>query len=201
MAGNRRPAALVYGKNPVREALRAGRDVRRILVAAASRAEPRLTEILDVARARGIEVEETDRRRLDEVAHTESHQGVVAYVTRRQYVELDELLDGVAADPPPIVLVLDGIQDPQNLGGICRTAEAAGVAGVVLPKHRAAEVTPAVAKRIDTARAKVRAHVWSQLPGGVPASKVADTDLGDTVVLDVDATLVTTHSTGIGTGW
>jgi len=61
-------------------------------------------------------------------------------------------------------------------------------------------MTPAVAKRIDAARAKVRAHVWSQLPGGLPASKVADTDLGDVVVLDVDATLVTTHSTGIGTG-
>ncbi len=56
------------------------------------------------------------------------------------------------------------------------------------------EVTPAVAKRIDKARAKVRAHVWSQLPGGLPASKVADTDLGDVVVLDVDATLVTAHS-------
>ena len=56
------------------------------------------------------------------------------------------------------------------------------------------EVTPAVAKRIDKARAKVRAHVWSQLPGGLPASKVADTDLGDVVVLDVDATLVASHS-------
>ncbi|MEO3936386.1 transposase [Dermatophilaceae bacterium Soc4.6] len=61
-------------------------------------------------------------------------------------------------------------------------------------------LTPAVAKRIDQARAKVRAHVWSQLPGGVPSSKVADSDLGDVVVLDVDATLVTAHSTGIGTG-
>jgi hypothetical protein len=56
------------------------------------------------------------------------------------------------------------------------------------------EVTPAAAKRIDRARARVRAHVWSQLPGGVPASKVADTDLGEVVVLDVDATLVTAHS-------
>jgi len=64
------------------------------------------------------------------------------------------------------------------------------------------EVTPAAAKRIDKARAKVRAHVWSQLEsrGGLPASKVADTDLGDVVVLDVDATLVAAHSTGIGTG-
>ncbi len=61
-------------------------------------------------------------------------------------------------------------------------------------------ITPATAKRIDKARAGVRAHVWSQLPGGLPASKVADADLGETVVLDVDATLVTTHSTGIGTG-
>ena len=60
------------------------------------------------------------------------------------------------------------------------------------------EVTVAVAKRIDNARAKVRAHVWSQLPGGLPASRVADTDLGDTVVLDVDATLVTTHSEKAG---
>ncbi len=60
------------------------------------------------------------------------------------------------------------------------------------------EVTPAVAKRIDTARARVREHVWSQLPGGLPASRVADTDLGDTVVLDVDATLVTTHSEKAG---
>ncbi len=56
------------------------------------------------------------------------------------------------------------------------------------------EVTPAAVKRIDKARAKVRAHVWSHLPDGLPASKVADTDLGDTVVLDVDATLVTAHS-------
>ena len=61
-------------------------------------------------------------------------------------------------------------------------------------RHELDEVTPAVAKRIDKARATVRAHVWSQLPGGLPASEVADTDLGDTVVLDVDATLVTTHS-------
>ena len=56
------------------------------------------------------------------------------------------------------------------------------------------EITPAMTTKIDAARAKVRTHVWSQLPGGLPASKVADTDLGDTVVLDVDATLVTTHS-------
>ena len=56
------------------------------------------------------------------------------------------------------------------------------------------EVTPAAAKRIDKARARVRAHVWSQLPGGVPVSKVADTDLGEVIVLDVDATLVTAHS-------
>lgn len=146
MAGNRRPPALVYGRNPVREALRAGRNVKRLLVATASRPEARLEEIIETARVRGIDVETVERRHLDDVAHTQAHQGVVAYLERRGYAPLDEILAGAGAEVAPILLVLDGIQDPQNLGSICRTAEAAGVAGVILPRHRSAEVTPAVAK-------------------------------------------------------
>jgi 23S rRNA (guanosine2251-2'-O)-methyltransferase len=144
VSSGRRPAAIVYGRNPVREALLAGTRVRRLLVAEGLQRDQRLLEILDLAGRRGLEVETVDRPRLDDVAHTQSHQGVVAYVGRRQYLELDEFLSGLAEDA--LVLVLDGIQDPQNLGGICRTAEAAGVAGVVIPRHRATEVTPAVAK-------------------------------------------------------
>ena len=146
MKSGRQPAALVYGKNPVLEALRAGREVKRLLVMASARPEPRLEEILALARERAIAVEETDRRRLDDVTHTDTHQGVVAYVGRRRYLELADLLKELAGDVAPMLLVLDGIQDPQNLGSICRSAEAAGVSGLLLPKHRAAEITPAVAK-------------------------------------------------------
>lgn len=144
MTKGRRPAAIVYGRNPVREALLAGTAVRRLLVADGLQQDERVVEILRLATEHQVEVETADRRRLDDVAHTQTHQGVLAYVGRRRYLELDDLLADPADDA--VVVVLDGIQDPQNLGGIVRTAEAAGVAAVVIPRHRAAEVTPAVAK-------------------------------------------------------
>jgi 23S rRNA (guanosine2251-2'-O)-methyltransferase len=142
----RQPAALVYGKNPVLEALRAGREIKRLVVLASAHDEPRLSEILTAARERGIKVEEAGRQRLDDITHSDSHQGVVAYVGRRRYWELPDLLAELKSEPAPMLLVLDGIQDPQNLGSISRTAEAAGVAAVLIPRHRSAEVTPAVAK-------------------------------------------------------
>src|SRR5947209_18002213 len=96
MASGRRPPSLVYGRNPVREALRAGGDVSRLVVQPGAEAEPRLAELLELARARGIPVEEADRRQLHDIAHSDAHQGVVAYVARRRYWELRDLL--AAAD-------------------------------------------------------------------------------------------------------
>ncbi len=136
----------MYGKNPVLEALRAGRDVKRLVVLESAQGEPRLREILELATERSIEVEEVDRQRLNDISHSDSHQGVVAYVGRRRYLELADLLAELATQTAPMLLLLDGIQDPQNLGSICRSAEAAGVAGVIIPRHRSAEITPAVAK-------------------------------------------------------
>lgn len=144
MKAGRRPAAIVYGRNPVREALLAGTRVRKLMVADGLQEDERVREILALAARNEVEVENVERRRLDDVAHTQNHQGVLAYVGRRQYMELDDLL--AAAGDDSMILVLDGIQDPQNLGSICRSAEAAGVAGVVFPRHRATEVTPSVAK-------------------------------------------------------
>ena len=134
----------MYGRNPVREALLARSSVRRVLVADGVQQDERIAEILRLAGQHDVEVETADRHRLDDIAHTQAHQGVLAYVGRRQYLELDELLASTPDDA--VLVVLDGIQDPQNLGGIVRTAEAAGVSGVIFPRHRAAEVTPAVAK-------------------------------------------------------
>jgi 23S rRNA (guanosine2251-2'-O)-methyltransferase len=159
----RRPASLVYGKNPVLEALKAGRDVKRLVVLGSARDEVRLSQILAVARERSIEVQEVDRPRLDDIAHSDSHQGVVAYLERRRYWELSELLTELQPHAAPVLLALDGIQDPQNLGSICRSAEAAGVSGVLIPRHRSTQVTAAVAKASAGAVEHLRLAMVSSL--------------------------------------
>jgi len=152
---------VLYGKNPVLEALRAGRQARKLVVATGVREEVRLREIVDTAAARGIPVEETTRRRLDDIAHTEHHQGVAGYFHSRPPLSLDALLHD--ARDPGLVLVLDGIQDPQNLGALARTADAAGADGLVLPHDRAAAVTPAAAKAAAGATEHLRVATVTNL--------------------------------------
>ena len=135
---------ILYGKNPVLEALRAGRPARKLVVAAGTRDEARLHEILTLAAEHGIAVEDSPRRRLDDIAHTEHHQGVAGYFHSREPMHLDDLV--AAAREPGLLLVLDGIQDPQNLGALTRTADAAGADGIVVPRDRAVGVTGAAAK-------------------------------------------------------
>ena len=135
---------ILYGKNPVLEALRAGRPARKLVLARGVQPEPRLQEILDLAAARGIPVEESPRRRVDDIAHTEHHQGIAGYFHTRAPLTLDDLLQ--SAHDPALLLVLDGIQDPQNLGALTRTADAAGADGLVIPRHRAATMTGAAVK-------------------------------------------------------
>ena len=135
---------ILYGRNPVLEALRAGRPARKIVVAAAIRPEARLTEILEHAEARDILVEEVSRQRLDDIAHTEHHQGVAGYFHARAALDLHDLLD--QARPPALLVVLDGIQDPQNVGAIARSAEACSADGIVVPRHHAAPLTAAAVK-------------------------------------------------------
>ena len=135
---------ILYGKNPVLEALRSGRPARKLVVAAGARDEARMREILGIASERGIAVEESPRRRLDDIAHTEHHQGVAGYFHTRPPLHLDDLL--AAARSPGLVLVLDGIQDPQNLGALTRTADAVGADGIVIARDRATGVTAAAAK-------------------------------------------------------
>ena len=142
--GDTRGVDILYGRNPVLEALRSGRDARKLVVATGVASEARLAEILALAEQRGIPVEESPRRRLDDIAHTEHHQGVAGYFHGRPPLLLEDLLAGAAR--PQLLVVLDGIQDPQNLGAIMRTADAVGADGVVLPRHRASGVTAAVAK-------------------------------------------------------
>ncbi len=136
----------IEGRNPVLEALRSGREINKLLVARGAR-EGSIREVLRLARRAGVIVQEVDRSRLDAMAPGRNHQGVIALVAAHRYAEVEEILDRAAqAGEDPLILVLDGIEDPQNLGSLLRTADAAGVHGVIIPERRAAGLTETVAK-------------------------------------------------------
>ena len=131
--------AILSGVHPVAEALRAKHSLERLLVAQGA-GGPRLQEIIDLARRASIPVRFEPRAALDRLAGTSAHQGVVAVGAAQRYTDLD----AVAACE--MLVVLDGVEDPHNLGAIIRTAHAAGAAAVVIPERRAAGVTDVVAK-------------------------------------------------------
>ncbi len=125
---------ILYGRNPVREALRAGRrPVRRVWATRGATREPWL---------RGVPVVEERPEQIERRCGSPAHQGVCADVGAYPYADAAQLL----AEPDPLIVALDELEDPQNVGAICRTAECVGATGVVLPERRSAEVTPAVCK-------------------------------------------------------
>ncbi len=144
------PAGQLYGVLPVLEALRAGgRRVERITVAEGAH-EVRLHELFELARTQRVLVRRAPRAELQRLAPGANHQGVVASVAAADYADADELLDmiaaRVAAGASPLAVVLDGVEDPRNLGAILRTCECAGADAVFVPERRAAGLTETVAK-------------------------------------------------------
>jgi len=142
---------LVYGINPVAEALRAQR-VRRLRISA--RSDRRMDEIVALAAKAGVPIERVDRTSLDRVARDGLHQGVVADVHEGREYSIDDL--AAAGDPPPLIVVLDGIEDPHNVGAILRTADAAGVTGIVRQSRHAAALDGVVGKASAGALALAR---------------------------------------------
>lgn len=149
---------MIYGRRPVYEALRAGRRrIEGILLRDSLRPCPDLQAIERMAESQGIQVRRTDERQLEAAAKGGNHQGVVARVSAYPYESPDTLRAVLrSGSEPPFVLVLDHLQDPQNVGSILRTAEAAGVDGVLIPKDRAVEITPAVVRASAGASEHVR---------------------------------------------
>lgn len=139
---------VVYGMNPVRELLRAeGEGPSELWLAEGGTRGAAFAALEREARARGARVRTAPRAQLDKLAGTDRHQGVVATVTDFRYAELPEILARAAsAGVPPLVLVLDGVEDPHNLGAVIRSVHALGGHGVVIPRDRAVGVTPVVAK-------------------------------------------------------
>lgn len=136
---------IIWGRHPILEMLRHKEAIDRILVAKGSRVEGTLKEIVDLAQTNNVTVQWVPREQLDKL--DTHHQGVAAQVEGYPYKELEDGLQRAAAqNEPPLILILDQIQDIHNLGSLLRTAEAVGVHAVVLPERRAAGVTPAVRK-------------------------------------------------------
>jgi len=137
----------VWGRNPVLETLRSHRQVKRLLLAEGQRDAPAVAAILQEAKQRQIPVETVPRQRLDQFSQGAVHQGCIAVVEARKYASLEQILSYVGQkNEDPFLLILDAIQDVNNLGSLLRSAEAAGVHGVIIPAHEAAEVNATVIK-------------------------------------------------------
>jgi 23S rRNA (guanosine2251-2'-O)-methyltransferase len=140
-------AEIIEGRNPVVEALRAGRPIIKILLDRGTRSRSTVAEILRLSKASGIPVEFVQKYVIDRQSLTCANQGVIAYAAAKDYVNLGELAAiSKERGELPLYCILDGIEDPHNLGAILRTAEATGVHGVIVRSRRAVGLTAAVAK-------------------------------------------------------
>lgn len=145
---------LLYGLHPVEEAIRSGNRRMQTVVVARHRQDARLQSVLDACAAAGIPVRMEGREQLTRMAGTEAHQGVVAVVAERGYLSLQEITQSRGHDL--FLLALDGVEDPHNLGALLRSADGAGVDGVILPERRAASVNATVVKTSAGAAEHVR---------------------------------------------
>ncbi len=138
---------VLFGLHPVEEALRSGSRRFDHICVARERHDRRLAEVTALARAAGVPVRTEPREALTRLAGTAAHQGVVAVVGERSFLGVEDLLEGLEGNSDPrLVLALDGVEDPQNLGALLRSAEAAGVDGVLLTERRAAPLSAVAVK-------------------------------------------------------
>ena len=136
----------IEGRNAVIELLESGRDVNKILIAKGEK-HGSINKIIAMAKENKIIVTEIERNKLNQISQTQNNQGVIAIVPPFNYCEVEDVLDvAKQRNEPPFILILDGIEDPHNLGAIIRTAETAGVHGIIIPKRRAASVNSTVNK-------------------------------------------------------
>jgi 23S rRNA (guanosine2251-2'-O)-methyltransferase len=137
---------LIEGRHPVLEALKSGREIDKIFIQKGAN-EGSIRQIIAMAREKNLLIKEVDRIKLDNLSITHNHQGVIASAALYKYYEIEEILN-IAKEKgeEPFIILLDEITDNHNLGSIIRTAEAAGVHGIVIPKRRSVALTPIVAK-------------------------------------------------------
>jgi 23S rRNA (guanosine2251-2'-O)-methyltransferase len=138
---------LAYGKHSVLSLLNSDRQINRIWVTAKMHYDPRFYSLLTAAKAKGTIIDEVEMLRLSQITNNANHQGIAAQVSPYVYTELEDLITQAKSQKEaPVIVILDGINDPQNLGAIIRSTEAIGAQGVIIPQRRAAGITSAVVK-------------------------------------------------------
>lgn len=135
----------IVGRNAVREALRSGRTIQRLFITN-DKVQGSLQEIIGLAKDKGIELRRVDDKQLSKYADGVVHQGVVALAAPVKFADLGEVLQNWSSDKAPLLLLLDGIEDPHNMGAIIRTAECCGATAVLIPKRHTAPINATVAK-------------------------------------------------------
>lgn len=146
----------IEGRNAVSEALKSGLTVDRMVVQRGLK-DAGAQRIIDAAKSRGIKISFYDKTALDRESATGRHQGFIAEVTDYKYCETEDILEYAAQrGEDPFILILDGVEDPHNLGSILRVAECAGVHGVIIPRHRSVSVNETVIKVSAGAAAHIR---------------------------------------------
>ncbi len=136
----------VEGRNAVFELLESGKDINKIFISKGEK-HGSINKIIGMAKQRKIIMVEKDKRQMNEIAETENHQGIIAIVPPYEYSDIEEILEEAKnRNEDPFVVILDGIEDPHNFGSIIRTAETAGVHGIIIPKRRAVQVNSTVNK-------------------------------------------------------
>ncbi len=136
----------IEGKNSVLEALKAGREVNKVFLGESVNRDRVLNEIINIAKKNKIPVQNVGKSKINDLAETNSHQGIIAMVAAKEYVSIEEIVQKKPLSESPIILMVDGIEDPHNLGAIIRTCDAVGVAGVVIPNRRNVGLTGVVSK-------------------------------------------------------
>ncbi len=163
---------IIEGKNPVIELLKSGHPITKILLADGLKPDGAVTEILRLSQGKNIPVERVPRNMIDSQSTTAVNQGIIAYASPKEYASLDELLSFSAEKKePPLYVILDGIEDPQNLGSILRTAYAAGIHGVIIKERRAAGLTATVAKASAGAMWYIPVASVSSIAGAIETLK------------------------------
>ena len=136
----------VEGRNAVIELLASGKDINKIFITKGER-HGSINKIISMAKEKKVILVEKEKRKMEEMAQTENYQGVIAMVPPYEYCEVEDILkEAKEKEEEPFLLILDGIEDPHNLGSIIRTAETSGVHGIIIPKRRAATVNSTVNK-------------------------------------------------------
>ena len=133
------------GRRAVLEALKGGRSLNKILLLEGSSGGS-LNEIVAVAREAGVVIQHVPKAKLDEISPERGHQGIIAYMSAKPYVEIDDLIALARARKPGLIVLLDGLEDPHNLGSVLRSVDGAGGHGVIIPKRRAVPLTGTVAQ-------------------------------------------------------